>query len=221
MIRISETSRLGRMLLASGAAVVALTLAVQLYLVLDVVAGLGKSPVFAVMVFLSFFTILTNIWFLASLLSSVLRPDRQNWLARPRVKAALVVSLAHVGWIYALVFRGHFWNPTGVQWVVDGVLHYATPLMMLAYWVWFVPKGHLRWRDVLIWALYPLTYFVLSQGISGVTGYYPYPFLDAGKLGTASIVAIGFGLGAGFCALGVALVAADRRLRRTPYRLLR
>jgi hypothetical protein len=31
MIRISETSRLGRMLLASGAAVVALTLAVQLY----------------------------------------------------------------------------------------------------------------------------------------------------------------------------------------------
>lgn len=162
MIRISETSRLGRMLLASGAAVVALALAVQLYLVLDVVAGLGKSPAFAVVVFLSFFTILTNIWFVASLLSWVLRPDRQNWFARPRVKAALVVSLAQVGWIYALVFRGHFWNPTGAQWVVDGVLHYVTPLMMLAYWVWFVPKGHLRWRDVLLWSLYPLTYFMLS-----------------------------------------------------------
>jgi hypothetical protein len=54
------------------------------------------------MVFLSFFTILTNIWFLASLLSSVLRPNGQDWLARPRVKAALVVSLAQVGWIYAI-----------------------------------------------------------------------------------------------------------------------
>ena len=211
MIQIGETSRLGRVLLASAAAAVTLALAVQLYLVIEVVTRLGKSPAFGVLIFLSFFTIITNIWFVVTLLLSLARPDAQLWIARPQWKAAMVVSLAHICWVYALVFR-RYWHPTGAQWVVDVILHYVVPLLGIAYWVWFVPKGHLRWRDVPLWALYPVTYLVLSQALSRVTGYYPYPFLDAGKLGNAQVVFVGLGLGVGFCLLGLALVALDRKL---------
>jgi len=47
--------------------------------------------------------------------------------------------------------------------------------MYVAYWLIFVPKGSLRWKDALFWLPYPLLYFCYSLIRGAAVGWYPYP----------------------------------------------
>ena len=57
-----------------------------------------------------------------------------------------------------------------------------TPL----FWLLFAPKGALRWRDPLLWAIYPLAYFAYALTRGASDGKYPYPFMDIPAVGWPS-----------------------------------
>ena len=69
-----------------------------------------------------------------------------------------------------------------------------------------VRKAGLRWYDPLLWVIYPLFYlgFVLVRG--KLTGFYPYPFIDAKTLGYAGVAANTAGLLVVCAAIGMCLV---------------
>jgi hypothetical protein len=94
------------------------------------------------------------------------------------------------------------------------LLHYVLPVMVLLDWLLFRPYGQARWRDLLGWMLFPLSYaaLVLARG-SLLTGRYPYPFLNPNRQGWSGVGLWIVALTAGFALVGALLIAADR-LRR-------
>ncbi len=125
--------------------------------------------------------------------------------------AALAACIALVGLVYHAVLA-KLWNPVGLHFWVDQGLHSAVPVLFVLFWALYAPKAGLRWRDAGLWLAYPLAYlgYVLARG--AVDGWYPYPFIDANKLGYARVLVNALVLMAAFYLAGLALVAASRHL---------
>ena len=95
--------------------------------------------------------------------------------------------------------------------VADWILHYVTPALFVVYWLIFVPKRSLRWKHPLVWASYPLAYLIYALFRGGLSGFYPYPFIDVAVLGLPRVFLNGAALLVVFCLAGLLLVLIDRR----------
>jgi hypothetical protein len=206
MIEISRTGRLAAALLA---AIGWAALILQLVLIIGTVTAAGGTWPRAVLNFFSFFTILTNV--LIAALMTALAFGRALPASLP---GAAALYIAVVGIVYSLLLRA-IWDPRGWQKVADMALHDVMPVLAVAFWLVFVPKGRLAWRDALPWLAYPLAYFAYAIVRGGVDGWYPYPFLDVGKLGYAAVFGNALVLTAAFLAGGLIVVALDRLLGQT------
>ncbi|MFI6054256.1 Pr6Pr family membrane protein [Streptomyces violascens] len=144
----------------------------------------------------------------------------------PVVKGAATLYALITGLIFNLLLA----NPASPFYTVqkeshyqwDSVLlHVLAPLMALADWLLFGPRGQLRGRHALYWLGYPLGYlgFALIRGaVVGGDTRYPYPFLDltqhSGLMVTVNCVCLaGF-----FYLLGLGLAAVDRLVGRREQR---
>lgn len=58
-----------------------------------------------------------------------------------------------------------------------------------------MPKGHLRFRHIGAWVIYPLVYFAYALLRGDLLGQYQYPFIDVSTLGYPQV----FVNAGGFC----------------------
>lgn len=186
-------------------------LAIQLYLILigrwmdhaSLLGGLVR--------FFSFFTVLTNT--LVAVALSCALSQRQSaghrFFRDPVVCSGIAVSIAVVGIAYNILLR-HLWHPQGWQFIADELLHDVMPLTFLAYWWLCVPKGLLRLKHVLLWALYPIVYFAYILLRGDVIGDYMYPFIDIGTIGFTKAFINALGVLLGFVVIALILVGMDR-----------
>ena len=150
-----------RRICAMGTAALAwFALALQCYLTVSLSIANGKTLIAGIIIFFSYFTILTNLLVAVGLSSSTLAPDTRlgAWFSRATVQSGTAVYIAIVGIVYSLLLR-HIWDPEGLQKLADVLLHDLIPLLYVAYWVIFLPKNSLRWKDALTWLTYPAVYF--------------------------------------------------------------
>jgi len=165
--------------------------------------------------YFSFFTILTNlltaIYYSTRLLFPISQPS--SYFTRNNVSSSITAYMLFVGLSYTFLLR-HLWNPQGQQLIVDELLHTVNPLLILFFWLLYVPKAGFRWFDFLPWLVYPAGYFVYALLVSPIITRYPYPFLDVVKLGIVQVVKNSVGLLVGFSALSLILIAIDRGLKR-------
>lgn len=134
--------------------------------------------------FFSYFTILSNILVAATFTVAALGPGSSvgRFLLRPAVALATAVYITVTGLtFYFLLAR--IYHLTGWTEHFDHLLHYVMPPAFVLFWLLFVPKGGLHLRNVLPMMLPPLLYGAWTLFHGAVTGWYPYPFIDAGKLG--------------------------------------
>lgn len=134
--------------------------------------------------FFSFFTILTNLLVALFFTGQIFRSKRFPFglLSSAGAITAITAFILIVGLVYQVVLRS-IWEPTGLQYVVDELLHTVIPLFMLGYWYFNMTKSDLQLNTLLKWLAYPLTYIVFI-GIRGhFSGYYPYPFLSIDAIG--------------------------------------
>jgi hypothetical protein len=134
--------------------------------------------------YFSFFTILSNL-IVAICCTTLLRKSNsilKNFFSKQSTLAAIAVYITIVGLVYNIILR-FLWKPSGLQWIVDELLHSAIPLLFIVLWLFFIPGGKILWKSVLAWLLYPLIYliFILMRGPS--SSFYPYPFIDVSKIG--------------------------------------
>jgi len=83
--------------------------------------------------FFSFFTILTNI--LVALYFTVLaltRKERSTFVDRPGTLTVVTIYITMVGAVYQIVLR-HVWQPTGLQMIVDELLHTIIPVLVIIF----------------------------------------------------------------------------------------
>ena len=192
-------------------------LAIQLELVLFARWESGASLVGGLVSYFSYFTIITNT--LAAIVltyAADTRPSRgRAFFLQPWVASGIAVSIIVVGAAYSLLLR-QLWQPEGLQWLANEVLHDVMPVLYALYWWFYVPKGVLRWSHVGLWMLYPLVYFAYILLRGHLLGVYPYPFVDVEKLGYAQTFINASGILAGFVAVALLVVAVDRWRAQQP-----
>jgi hypothetical protein len=188
-------------------------LAGQYYLITRGVAG----PEFLARTinFFSYFTILSNILIALVTSATALIPRFAigRILMRPGVATAAMLYIAITGLTYFFVLR-HLWQPQGLQFWVDAVQHYVVPVLFLAFWFFAVIKGRLSLDVVPKILIFPLAFAAYTLIRGPFANWYPYPFLDAGKLGYGAVAANIFFLVAAFAALAFLLVGIDRLIGR-------
>jgi hypothetical protein len=162
----------------------------------------------ALLIILRYFTVITNL--LVAIVMTVLALGRP---VRPMVLGGTTLAIILVAVVYMLLLRGLV-ELSGGAILADTLLHKVVPLLAVAYWLAFAPKGGLRLRDPLLWVLYPLTYLGYALVRGAFEGRYAYPFMDVATLGLARTATNCAVIAGGFVVAGLAMVALDRALAR-------
>jgi hypothetical protein len=155
-----------------------------------------------------FFTIFTNIG-VATILTGLAagRPA----FGHSSLLGGMMASILLVGVTYSLLLAGTQ-VLTGGDKYANLFMHYAVPILAPAFWLICAPKGGLRARDPLIWAIYPLAYLAYALARGQTEGRYPYYFLNVGQIGWAATLGNAAAISAGFLITGYLIVWLDGRL---------
>jgi hypothetical protein len=124
---------------------------------------------------------------------------------------ALVLQLVQVvkGSVVVLVDA----DPPGLA---DRMLHLVVPVLAVLGWLVLGPRPRIDWGVCLRTALWPLAWLVMILGQAAATGWYPYPFLDHGRHGWGSVLAVCAGILVLFFVVFAILRECDRRMRPAP-----
>ncbi len=189
----------------------------QGYLTMHAAIEGGKGISGGLVIYLGYFTILTNLLVCAAVTAPLLAQD-SAWgrrFSRPEMMAWVTTSIVFVAISFHLLLR-HVFNPQGPHLVANDLLHYVTPAVCLLYWWLAAPKNSLRWVHPFWWGLYPTLYLVYALIRGALIQSYPYGFIDAGVIGYQRTFINGIGLLMAFFALGLVLVASSRLQNKPP-----
>lgn len=179
-----------KVMFAVLAAVAWMALLLQLYLSIELALANGHGVIHGVFAFLAYFTVLTNLFVaLAATLPLVAGTSSLGrFFGRPSVLGCAITSIVMVGAGYHLLLR-NAWNPQGLQLLADYLLHYVVPLCALACWIASANRFPLGRSAPLKWCIYPIGYLLYALVRGGLTGTYPYYFIDAASIGYARVIA--------------------------------
>ena len=139
--------------------------------------------------FFSFFTILTNT--IVAIYFTLIAFKKKNGFVVAESKTgkltAITVYITLVGLIYQIVLR-QLWQPTGLQRVVDELLHTIIPILVIIFWYLYGDKAAPKYIHIPKWLIYPLTYLVYILIRGNFSGFYPYPFVNVNQLGLQKVL---------------------------------
>lgn len=196
-----------------GLLIGAAALILQIVITVPLRISNGDSIFGAVIFYFSFFTILTNLM-LVLIYWSDLRPrESMRWFRSPVTRGMMVAAIALVGLFYHFVLAAT-WDPRGWSKVADVALHYVTPIFYIVWWSLFMRHAMLKWGDIPTMLIPPTIYlgYVLIRG--AIVGEYPYPILEANRLGYGAVAINVLYVLAGLIVLSAIVVALDRVLNR-------
>lgn len=139
--------------------------------------------------YFSFFTILTNILITVcfTFLAINYRSGVGGFFSRPSVLTASAVHITIVGLIFNIILRPEI-HSTGLQAWISDVLHVATPILFITYWLLYVPKHYYSWKSIAVWLIYPIIYLVYVLVRGPYADFYPYPFVDVRLWGFSKVL---------------------------------
>ncbi len=175
----------------------------------------GRSGLMHFTNFFSYFTILSNI--LAAAMFTCVAADGRSAFARfftrPSVMTAIAVYMTLTGLIYTLILREPL---TGLHVWTNAILHYLMPVVVLVFWVRFVPKGTLATRGIPTMLAFPILYAAYALVRGPLVSWYPYPFIDAGVLTGGRLITNILMVALAFVIVAFAYVTFDKVLSGGP-----
>jgi hypothetical protein len=135
-------------------------------------------------IFLSFFTVTTNIICAVCLTMLLFFENSRTgiFFAKASTLTAITVYIVAVGLIYNIMLRGLV-HQEGWEQIANELLHVVNPVIFLGFWVFYVNKSQLKYKKTFSWLIYPLLYIVFIVIRGSLINKYPYPFIDVVKLG--------------------------------------
>lgn len=201
----------GRALAFAGLALAVVAVLLQFAITMPASMQAGRSFVGSLVFFFSFFTILTNIavgmTYLAALTSGEAALPR--WFRQPTIRAGVAVAITVVMITYATVLA-RLWQPVGLFYLCNVLLHYVAPVLYLAWWLVAGADGSTRWRDIPAWLIYPIVYLCWVELRAPFAGEVPYLFLDIPAKGLPSVILASISMLMLFVLVSAAAVLADR-----------
>jgi len=153
-----------------------------------------------------YFTILTN-----TLVAIALGTQALGRRLTARAAATVTVSIVMVGLVYQILLYRPL-VPWSLRWWADLGLHQAVPVLTALWWLRFAPRT-LGLRDLPFCLLWPMAYCAYALIRGAATGFFPYPFLHAGRLGWDAVALNVAGLAVAFTVMALALVLLGRLSR--------
>jgi hypothetical protein len=201
-----------KMFAAVAAVIGWIALILQLYLI--IVNRTASIPE-TLLRYFGFFTILTNILVAVSLTMVYLKGVSENghFLTRPKTLTATAVYITIVGLIYNLILRFQ-WAPQGLAKLVDELLHSVIPVLFIFFWLKFVPKQSIQWKNILPWLIYPLVYLGYTLLRGSFAAWYPYPFINVTDLGYEKVVMNSAMVTAAFVVIAVLFAGIAKMMNR-------
>ncbi|MEQ1770249.1 MAG: Pr6Pr family membrane protein [Devosia sp.] len=188
-------------------------LVTQFILTMTLRLGNGDGIFSALIFFFTFFTILTNLM-LVLIYSSELWPrEAMRWFRSPVTRGMMVASIVLVMVFYHFILAAT-WNPQGWNLACDIALHYVTPIFYVLWWVVFMRHGKLKFGDIPAMLLPPTVYLVWAMARGAVIGEYPYPVLEANRIGYGAVAINVLAVLVGLLLLCAIVVAVDKALTR-------
>ncbi|MEV7550157.1 Pr6Pr family membrane protein [Amycolatopsis sp. NPDC089917] len=207
-----QASKIARAWFGVTALVVIAGLAAQVPVSAGTEGGTFQTPAGRVANLLAFFTIDSNVLVgVGSLLLALGVAGRSTLFGVLRLTGLVGIIVTGVVFQVALadLYELHGWAQ-----FADTMLHKVSPLMCVAGWLLFGPRGQLSWR-VMWWSLvYPLAWLAVTLVRGAIIGFYPYPFVDPGINGYGGVAFNCVLIGLLFIGLAAAAVGFDRTFRR-------
>jgi hypothetical protein len=206
-------SRVGRYWHIGTFVVAAFALAFQLYLVasgdniLDSSAAAGRLE--QTRRYFSYFTIQSN--FLVAVSMVFIVRDRLGTQLFRVVRLASLVGITVTGIVAAIALPPSPNYTTGSL-ICDRLLHVVVPVLTFIGWVAFGPRGVVRREDLLPSLIWPVAWLVATLALGPSVGWYPYPFIDADRIGLGRTLLNCAVIALLFLALAALARWADRRL---------
>jgi hypothetical protein len=142
--------------------------------------------------FFSFFTILSNLLAVVSLVGSATRGDRAASRTWDLVRGQAVVMMTVTLVVYARLLADADVSLND-QWV-NVTLHRLFPIVVIADWLLDPSGSSVSLRDSLVWLAFPLVWTGYTLVRGALVGWYPYPFLDPANGGYATVAAYILGI---------------------------
>ena len=191
-----------------GALVLQLVLVIIGNPVLDQVEPPG--PATRIYRFFAYFTIQSNL-LVAIAAITLARDPRRDGAGWRVLRLAGIVGIAVTGIVHFFLLRPLL-HLDGWDYAADKLLHMVVPVLALLGWVVFGPRGRLSGRVIGLTLLWPLAWLAWTLAVGGLSGWYPYPFLDHREDGWAAVAITCLAILALALALMGAARAVDRRL---------
>lgn len=164
--------------------------------------------------FVSYFTVQSNALVVVSTVLLARDPQRDGSVFRV-LRLAAVVGIVVTGVVHFILLRPLL-DLHGGSYVADKLLHMVVPTLAFVGWILFGPRPRVDLRS-FGWALaWPVLWVVWTLSIGGVTGWYPYPFLDAGLHGWGQVLVTCVALTVVFLGFFGAAALVDKRASPTP-----
>ena len=200
-------------LLALTALVLQLVLVVQGHRVLDETSqpGLGTRLVR----FIAYFTIQSNILVAITAVQLARDPSRdgEGWRA---LRIAAFAGITVTGVVHFFLLRPLL-DLDGADYAADKLLHMVVPAVAFVGWVVFGPRPRVDGRAVAHAIAWPITWLVVILVAGGLSGWYPYPFLDHREPeGVTGVVVTSVGITLFFLVIFWLASLWDRRGEGTP-----
>ncbi|AWK06425.1 hypothetical protein HYN56_20230 [Flavobacterium crocinum] len=180
----------------------------QFYLLLEN----SEFTLFGVLVrFFSFFTILTNsIVFICSAFNLFGRRFKISAFFRKTTTiTAITVYIIIVGLVFNLLLR-QVVELKGLHSIVSEIFHTVVPVLFFFYWLFYVDLEKISLKTILLWLIYPIIYVVYTLFHGIYTDFYPYPFIDAVKLGFPTAMTNGLFVLLAFVVLSYVLIFVSK-----------
>lgn len=158
----------------------------------------------------SYLTIWANALVAWSSLNLALGRDRDTRLWRAlRMDAVVLILLAGV--VHFFLLRPHL-DLHGWDLVADRSLHMVVPLVAVAGWAAFGPRGRMAGVDLGPFLVLPIAWLAYTLARGEIVEWYPYPFIDVNEHGYGVVLLNCAGISVLMLAFAVGVTWLDRRL---------
>jgi hypothetical protein len=173
-------------------------------------SGHFESPLARALNVFAFFTVQSNLIVGVTCLLLALNPRRGSAVFHT-FRLIGLVAITITGLVYHVALA-HLLDVDSWALAADVLLHTVVPVMAVAGWLLYGPRGATSPRIVALTLVFPAAYMLFTVVRGAFVGWYPYPFADVGALGYGRVLVNAFWIALLFVAVAAGAHALDRRL---------
>jgi hypothetical protein len=205
-----------RLWFAATAAVVAVGLVIQLLVVATASHSRWGSVPSRLFNVVCYFTIESNLIVGVTCAMLALRLGRDSAVFRVfRLIGLVGITITGIVYHVAIAKLVEF---DGWALAADQLTHTVVPVMAVAGWLMYGPRGQTSWAVVRLVLVYPIAYIAFTLVRGRIVDFYPYHFIDVPTLGYGKVAANCVWIAVLFVAAAAGYHRLDGRLARDPTR---